>query len=176
MGSLTESGLGGRDPLLSPADVTPSLALLEREVLQTKPEGAKHAVGVWVRPQPGERFGGFISLMVNLEKKKKFLFQFEPVKQTRAKASQSLVLAHRPPRPEPACFPAGRAGRGARLLPSSRQPPAGPAAALWGGEAVRDGIPTSSLRGRAGTRVGPRLSTPRPPSAAQPLPRPVLPR
>lgn len=74
MGNLTESGLGGRDPLLSPADVTPSLALLEREVLQTKPAGAKHAVGVWVRPQPGERFGGFISLMVDLEKKKKFFF------------------------------------------------------------------------------------------------------
>ena len=118
--------------------------------------------------------GGFISLMVDLEGEKNFFFQFEPVKQTRAKSSQSLALAHQPPCPEPASFLAGRAGRGTRLLPSSRHPPASPAAALPGGKAVRDGN-THLQPSQAGWDQGrARISTPRPPGAAQLLPRPVF--
>lgn len=43
------------------------------------------------------------------------------------------------------------------------------------GRPSRTEIPTSSLRRRSGTRVAPGINTPRPPSATQQLPSPVLP-
>lgn len=133
--------------------------------------GAAHGAPVWVRLQPGKRRG--LYYFDNRLRKFFFIFRFEPIKQTRAKSSRSLALTTEPR----AChLPRGRAGRGARLLPSSRQQPAGPAAALrgGGGSPGRNHTPPAFASG-LGRGSGPKPIRPVPPSAAQPLPSLFLP-
>lgn len=176
MGNPAESGLGGRTLGPLPQTCRPASHFWSGKCCKRSPRGQRTQRVSESSRSPESDSGTLFLLMVDLQKNNFFFFQFEPVKQTRAKSSQSLVLAHRPPRPEAACFPAGRAADapGSYLPPASRLPVQPPR--FGAGRQSRTETPTSSLRGRAGTRVGPRISTPRPPGAARPLPRPVLPR
>ena len=112
-------------------------ALSRRRAAQPRTSGAGSAANEALGGQRTQRVsesgrspesdsGTLFLLMVNLQNNtnNNLFFPFEPVKQTRAKTSQSLVLAHRPPRPEAACLPAGLTADapGSYLPPASRQP------------------------------------------------------
>lgn len=114
-----------------------------------------------------------------LRKKKKNFFFFSictsKADEGRNPAGPSRWLPDPARHPQPASFLGGRAGRDARLPPSSRQPPAGPAAALraGGGGPGRKHPPPAFPAGWDEARAP--SPSPRPPREAPLLPGPDLP-
>lgn len=173
-GEPSKVGLGDRTLGSSPQTRLPASHFWRGRRCSRNPRGQRtpRESGSGRSPDSDSGGGGYF-FDSGLRKK----FQFEPVRKTRAKLSRSLALAHGPGTAPRACLLPRRASGPRRPAPTFLPPAACRTSrrASGPGEAVRDGNTHLQPSRRAGTRVGPRISTPRPPSEAQLLPSPDLP-